>query len=464
VQRKLSTLTETVVTGPAADPPKGVRLPGGGPMPRVSLVPLGCSKAQVDAEEMLGALQINGYAVVQDPRESDVVIVNTCGFIEPAKEESVEAILGAISLKESHGVRAVIVTGCLAERYPAELREDIPEADAIIPWTQERELVRQLDGIFGIRRNHETEWGSRTLISPRHWAYVRISEGCNHTCSFCSIPGIRGRNVSRKPDEIIEEIRGLIDLGVQEINLVAQDTSLYGIDIYRKPSLSMLLRRIADVDGLRWARLFYAHPAHIDDELIDVIAGHDNIVNYIDLPIQHINNTILKRMRRVVGRDRIESLIMKLRDRIPDAILRTSIIVGFPGETDEQFQELIDFLPHAQFDRLGCFTYSQEEGTSAEGMPDQVLDEVKDERQAVLMETQREISYDRNLARVGREYDILIESNDGETAEGRSYGEAPEVDGAIRLASGADLAQGSWHRARIVEAHDYDLTAEIVSR
>jgi len=435
--------------------------------PTVALVPLGCSKAQIDAEEMLGALAANGYDIVADPKGADVVVVNTCGFIEPAKEESIETILDAATLKRTNGLRALVVTGCLAERYRDELVRELPEVDLVIPWSDQRELVARLDRHLGIDRGSAIGWGERTLISPRHWAYLRISEGCDHACSFCTIPSIRGRHVSVPPDALVDEMRRLIDRGVQEFNLVAQDTTLYGIDLFGKASLPSLLRRMAEVPGVRWLRLLYAHPAHVNDELIDVMANYERICPYLDLPIQHVNDVLLERMRRIVGRARIEALLARLRGRIRHITLRTSVIVGLPGETERRFQELVDFLPEAQFDRLGCFVYSKEEGTRAAAMRSQVPMHVREERRAVVMEVQRGISRARNRRRVGQEYDVLVDrttraaGRSSFRAEGRSVGEAPEVDGVIRLRAERPLAPGQWVRARIVRAGAYDLAGEV---
>ena len=431
--------------------------------PSVALIPLGCSKAQVDAEEMIGALLVNGYKLVPDPEDADVVIVNTCGFIESAKEESIDAILDAAQLKSSHNISFLVVTGCLAERYPNELRAELPEVDLVLRWSEERELVARLDEIFGIERTSIAEWGNRTLISPRHWAYVKISEGCDHTCSFCAIPGIRGKHVSVPMDDVVAEVERLVDFGVKEFNLVAQDTTLYGVDLYRKLSLPTLLRRLGEISGVQWLRLFYAHPAHVNDELIDVMSSYDNIVPYLDLPIQHINDHLLKTMRRIVNRQRIEEVLHQLRERVANLTLRTSVIVGFPGETEKRFQELVDFLPDARFDRLGCFTYSNEEGTAAAQMGSQVPLHVREERRAIVMEIQREISREVNEWRVGREYTLLVERSDSEGGVGRTVAEAPEVDGEVRVIADESLEVGSMVKVRIVEASDYDLVAELIS-
>lgn len=442
------------------------RTAGARHFPSVALVPLGCAKAQVDAEEMLGALEVNGYRIVADPRQADAVIVNTCGFIDPAKEESIEAILDATTLKERYGVRAVVATGCLVQRYPKELRDGLPEADLFIPWSEERQLVARLDQLFGIDRGTPAERGRRTLISPRHWAYVRISEGCDHRCAFCTIPGIRGRHASVPPEVVAGEVRRLVELGVQEFNLVGQDTTLYGVDLFGRPSLPRLLRELVAVPGVRWIRVFYAHPAHVDDDLIDTMAEHEAIVPYLDVPIQHINDVLLKRMRRIVGRRRIEELIARLRERIPDITLRTSIIVGMPYETEKRFQELVDFLPQARFDRLGCFTYSKEEGTLAAAMGGQVPERVREERRAIVMDVQREISRTQNERRIGKRYDVLVErsvrTNGSAGGVGRSVCEAPEVDGEIHVRAPKPLEAGAWVRARITDADEHDLTAVAV--
>jgi ribosomal protein S12 methylthiotransferase len=430
--------------------------------PSVALIPLGCSKAQVDAEEMIGALLVNGYRLEPEPERADVVVVNTCGFIEPAKEESIETILDAAELKSTANVKSVVVTGCLAERYPDQLRNDLPEADLIIPWSEERELVARLDELFGIKRTSAAEWGHRTLISPRHWAYLKISEGCDHTCSFCSIPGIRGKHVSVPMEQLVDQVESLVELGVKEFNLVAQDTTLWGADIYQKLSLPKLLRRLSDINGVQWLRLFYAHPAHVTDELIDVMADCEPVIPYLDLPIQHASDHLLKTMRRIVDRKRIEDVVGQLRHKVPDITLRTSVIVGIPGETEKRFHELVDFLPDIRFDRLGCFVYSNEEGTRAAEMGGQVPVRLREERRDIVMYVQREISREKNESRIGTEVDVLIDRSADNGGVGRTVAEAPEVDGEIEVSSDETLAPGSMVRARIISAQDYDLCATVV--
>jgi ribosomal protein S12 methylthiotransferase len=404
----------------------------------------------------------NGYVLSADPRKADVVIINTCGFIQPAKEESIAAVFEALELKKSGRARVVAVTGCLAERYGEEIGTGIPEADVVLPWSHENELVSRLDTALGIHRSGGTVKGVRRLLSPRHWAYLRISEGCDHRCAFCSIPAIRGSHVSVPLEAILAEAERLVADGVQEINVVAQDSTLWGIDLFGKPSLPQLLRRIAETPGLRWIRLLYTHPAHITDELIEVMASSPAIVPYLDMPIQHINDGILKRMRRVVGRKRIEDILQAFRERIPNIILRTALITGLPYETERRFEELLAFVDAVEFDRLGCFVFSCEEGTAAAEMKSKISHRVAQERQALIMETQRSISRRKNRARVGLEYDVLVDAPTPKGGIARSYAEAPEVDGVIRVRSQRKLTAGDWIRVCVTGAGDYDLVADAV--
>ena len=425
----------------------------------VAMIPLGCAKAQVDAEQMLGALASAGYRIVHNPERAEVVVINTCGFIQAAKEESLQTIFESLKLKKTHGVRTVAITGCLAERYAAELIEEIPEADIVLPWSQENELVHRLDASLGIHRGEEPQRGERILLSPGHWAYLRISEGCNHRCAFCSIPAIRGRHVSVPLADLVAETERLAARGVRELNVVAQDTTLWGIDLYGKPSLPLLLKSIAKVPGIRWVRLLYTHPAHITDELARAFSESEVLVPYLDMPIQHINDVVLKRMNRIVGRAQIERIIHEFRTKIPHMVLRTTVIVGLPYETDRRFRELVDFVEETKFDRLGCFVFSPEEGTEAARMRNRAPQSVAAERQAIIMEAQRAISRNMNKARVGKEYEVLTERRTGNSVIARSYAEAPEVDGVIRVRGSRLPAPGEWSRVRITKAFDYDLLA-----
>jgi len=425
----------------------------------VAVIPLGCAKAQVDAEQMLGALASAGYRIVHNPKKAEAVVINTCGFIQAAKDESLRTIFESLKLKETHGVQTVAITGCLAERYAKELAEDIPEADIVLPWSQENELVHRLDASLDIHRAEEPWCGERILLSPAHWAYLRISEGCNHRCAFCSIPAIRGKHISVPLEDLVAETERLAARGVREVNVVAQDTTLWGVDLDGKPSLPLLLRSISRVPGIRWVRLLYTHPAHVTDELVRTFAESEVVVPYLDMPIQHINDVILKRMNRIVGRTQIERIISQFRANIPQMVLRTTVIVGLPYETEKRFRELLDFVEETKFDRLGCFVFSPEEGTEAARMRNRVPQSVAAERQAIIMEAQRAISRKRNKARVGKEYEILTERRTGSSAIARSYAEAPEVDGVIRVRGAHLPAPGEWSRVRITKAFDYDLLA-----
>ena len=427
---------------------------------------LGCPKNEVDGERMENILLRKGFKIVDDRSRAEVLILNTCGFIQSAKEESIEEIFNLIALKGQNGRKRVVVCGCLAQRYPDELWKQLPE----------------VDGLFGIGEIDKVDSicssvlrGKRTfLVSPlgrsggvagmkrtaekRPYAYIKIADGCDNHCSYCAIPAIRGDFRSKRIKDIVEEARQLTANGVKEINLVAQDTTLYGIDIYGGKRLPRLLASLGRIPGLEWIRLLYTHPAHFSDELIDQIASNPKVCKYVDLPLQHISNEILTRMNRKVNRKDVERLIQRLRERTPDLTLRTSFIVGFPGEKKKHFRELLDFIEEARFDKLGAFPYSKEEDTKAYGFGGQVSSRLKAERLDHLMLTQQKIAFEKNKAKIGKAITVLIDNKSQEAGQfvGRSQAEAPEVDGAVWV-KGDRLKIGRFVNVEIVDCRDYDL-------
>ena len=439
----------------------------------VGMVSLGCDKNRVDAEQMLGILSNSNFNIVNDESKADVIIINTCGFIETAKQESINTILELSKNKKNGKCKGLIATGCLAERYSNELLSEIPELDAVVGVGNYMEIVSVIDSILsgdkGIKKTDNINYdinikSNRILTTPSYTAYVKISEGCNNNCSYCIIPKLRGIYRSRPMENIQEEIQMLSNDGVKEVILVAQDTTKYGIDLYGKKMLTQLIRNISKIDGLHWIRLLYCYPEDIDDELIQEISTNERVCKYIDIPIQHINNDILKRMRRLSNKSDIESLIVKLRKSIPEIIIRTSLIVGFPGETEEQFNELYNFLSYYKLDRVGVFPYSQEEQTDAANFDNQINDKIKKIRQKKLLELQKKISHNKNLEKIGRNYEVLIEKvKDGSVLIGRTYGDAPEIDGTVCIKNESDNNYiGEFVSVKIIDSHDYDLIGEII--
>jgi ribosomal protein S12 methylthiotransferase len=436
---------------------------------KVNVVTLGCEKNLVDSEIMSGLIHQRGFTLVEKPEDATVIIVNTCGFIDAAKEESINTILNLAELKDSARLKALIVSGCLTQRYKKELMDEMPEIDGIVGTGDFHRINEIIDEALRGRKpvyvgnpvfNYEENL-PRLLSTPRHAAYVKIAEGCDNACTFCSIPIMRGKFRSRSMESIISEVKLLADQGVKEISLIAQDSTNYGTDLYEGFKLPELLNKVCEVPGITWVRLHYAYPGFFTDELIETIAGNPKICNYIDMPLQHSEDSILKRMRRP-GRQRdVRELVGKIRSRIPEVALRTSMIVGFPGETDEDFERLCDFVREMKFDRLGVFTYSQEEDTPAYRLPNQLSDEVKQFRQNTLMEIQREVSKDNAAKYVGRTIDVLVERYDGRSDVfiGRSQYDAPEVDGEVYI-SNCPVQIGEMSKVRITHAYEYDLSGE----
>ncbi|GAB5081803.1 30S ribosomal protein S12 methylthiotransferase RimO [Hominimerdicola sp. 21CYCFAH17_S] len=434
---------------------------------RVGMVSLGCPKNQVDAEHMLYSLRSEGFEIVQDAALSDVVIVNTCGFIESAKQEAIDTILEFCTLKQEGRIKAVICTGCLAERYREEVLNEIPELDAVIGIGSNdklcsiiREVLERQESItdFGDKCGLCLE-GGRIISTQPFYAYIKIAEGCDNCCTYCAIPSIRGRFRSRKLEDIISEAKWLAENGVTELVVVAQDTTRYGEDIYGEPSLAKLLRELCRIDGLKWIRTLYAYPERITDELLDAIAQEEKLVKYLDIPIQHCNKEVLKRMNRHGDRETLTALIQKIRRRIPGITLRTTLIAGFPGETDEQFEELCEFVREMRFDRLGCFAYSAEEGTPAAGMEDQIPLKIRERRAELIMEEQMFISDSLNEKALDKTIEVVTEGFDryAECWYGRSAADAPEIDGKIFFISDTKLREGDYVSVHIDDTLDYDL-------
>ncbi len=423
---------------------------------KVAVVSLGCSKNQVDSEVMLGLLKQDGFQLVSDPATAEVIIVNTCGFIDAAKEESVDTLVELGKLKKRKPGRVLIAAGCLAQRYGKELLSELKELDAVVGTGDFPEIASLCKTLtHGAEKRSQRAMVSqpaflydvgtpRLRTGPRHWAYVKISEGCNYRCSFCSIPSFRGDIKSRLPDSIVAEAEQLAAEGVKEVNLIAQSLTSYGLDWKKKGELPRLLKRMAKVRGIRWIRLFYAYPTDLTDELIDLIAGEQKICNYIDLPLQHIDNEILKKMRRKGDAGEIRSLLEKIKSRIPNVSMRTTFIVGFPDETEADFKKLSDFVEEGWFDRVGVFTYSHEEGTPAYGLPDSVPPLEKTERRNRLMAVQEEISLSKNQALVGKVREVMVDGFNEESKElfGRLEGQAPEIDGVVILEQRANASVG----------------------
>ena len=439
---------------------------------RVGMVSLGCAKNQVDAERMLYMLKDAGFEIVADAALSDVVIVNTCGFIEAAKQEAIDTILEFCTLKEEGRIKAVVCTGCLAERYRDEVLKEIPELDAVVGIGCNGDIVQVVRYIFAgdkdIKRFGEKEAldieGERILSTQPFYAYLKIAEGCDNCCTFCAIPLIRGRFRSRTMEDIVSEAEGLAAKGVTELVVIAQDTTRYGEDNYGEKKLPELLRRLCKIDGLKWIRTLYCYPERITDELLDTIASEEKLVKYLDIPLQHCNGDILKRMNRSGDRESLSALIKKIRERIPGVIIRTTMLTGFPGETEEQFSELCRFVKETKFERLGCFAYSAEEGTPAADFEDQVPIKVQEKRSEIVMEEQMFISDRFNEAMIGKTLEVVTEGFDryAECWFGRSSMDAPEIDGKVFFTSERKLRIGEYVRVKIDDVMDYDLIGTVV--
>lgn len=438
----------------------------------VLFISLGCDKNLVDSEVMIGLLADRGYQMTDDETRADVIVINTCCFIHDAKEESIQTILEMAEYKKTGTLKALIVTGCLAQRYQEEILEEIPEVDEVLGTTSYDKIVdaiqEALEGKSGVRIEDidalplpDTK---RLVTTGGHFAYLKIAEGCDKHCTYCIIPKIRGNYRSVPMERLVKEARDLAKDGVKELILVAQETTIYGTDLYGEKSLHRLLRELCKIDGIRWIRILYCYPEEIDDSLIQVMKEEPKICHYLDLPIQHASTEILRRMGRRTSREDLEEIIGKLRREIPDIAIRTTLITGFPGETKEQHEELMDFVDQMEFDRLGVFTYSPEEGTSAAQMEDQIPEEVKEDRQAELMELQQEIAFDLAEDMIGREVLVMIEGKvaDENAYVGRTYKDAPNVDGLIFVNTDEELMSGDFARVKVTGAAEYDLIGELM--
>ena len=439
-------------------------------MIKVNLITLGCPKNQVDSEYMEGLLNKEaGFKIINNTDKADVIVINTCGFIDDAKEESIDTIMNAVYYKENSNCDTVIVTGCLTQRYKETIMEEIPEVDAILGTGNFDQLPRIIQETLGGERVSEISSPSFNYnydlprqLTDKHFAYLKIAEGCNNRCTYCTIPDIRGPLVSREIEDILNEARQLVDNGVKEIIVVAQDITQYGVDLYNKPYLVPLLEKLTDIEGLKWIRLMYTYPERISDELIEIIKRKDKICNYLDIPIQHSSEKIRQKMGREGSKDDIVNLVKRLRDSVPDITLRTSLIVGFPGEEEADFQNLLSFVKEIKFDRLGVFKYSKEEGTPASNMDEQIAKEIKDERYDIIMDTQQTISLEKNKDLKGRTLEMIIDSVEEDYAVGRSQYDAPDIDNQIFLENVEDISceVGEMVECRVKEAYEYDLFAE----
>ncbi len=425
---------------------------------KVNVITLGCSKNLVDSENLITQLRGNDFEVAHDSNEeANIVIVNTCGFIDLAKEESVNTILDYAERKKRGELDKLYVTGCLSQRYKDDLEQEIPEVDAYFGTLELPSLLARLNADY----KYEL-LGERQITTPGHYAFLKISEGCNRTCSFCAIPLMRGKHVSRPIEELVREAQNLARLGVKELILIAQELTYYGLDLYKTRELPRLLHALADVEGIEWVRLHYAYPSKFPLEVFDVMAERTEICNYLDLPLQHASNAVLERMRRQITREETLELIAAARQKVPGISLRTTMLVGFPGETEEEFDELLEFVRHAEFDRLGVFQYSHEEDTRAYELADDVPAEVKADRANRVMEIQEGISYRKNLAKVGKVFKVLFDRKEGEYFVGRTEGDSPEVDNEVLVPAATNYVRiGDFATVRITDATEYDLFGEV---
>jgi ribosomal protein S12 methylthiotransferase len=424
---------------------------------KISVITLGCSKNTVDSERLMNQLKLNDLDVVHNSDDANSVIINTCGFIEAAKEESINTILSAIELKKQGKLKKVIVAGCLSERYMNELRKEIPEVDAFFGTEAYESIVNE----FGGDLKYEL-LGERVLTTPKHFAYLKISEGCDNPCSFCAIPLMRGLHKSRPMEDLINEAKSLAKQGVKELIIIGQDTTDYGKDIYQKRNLAELLHNLSLINGIEWIRLLYVYPSHFPEDLIDEIANNPKVLKYIDIPLQHIADNVLKSMRRGITKRRTVELINSLKERIPNLTLRTTFIVGYPAETDKDFDELCQFIKEIKFDRIGVFNYSVEENTASFILGDPIAEEIKEERKATIMEIQKEISEEKNRELIGKKIKVLIDEFDGENFIGRTERDAPEVDGEVIISATKEtLNIGEFYNIEIYDCNEYDLFGKI---
>ena len=435
----------------------------------VGMISLGCPKNQVDAELMLDKLARAGFAISGDIEGCDAVIVNTCGFIEAAKVEAIENILDMAEYKKSGDIQKLIVTGCLSERYQYDIRKEMPEVDAVVGIGENANIVQIVDEVLGgdlVEAFADKELlpltGGRILTTPDYWAYLKIGDGCSNNCAFCAIPEIRGKFRSRSIEDIVDEAKTLAAQGVKEVVLISQDTSLYGRDLYKENKLPELLTAISEVGGIEWIRFLYCYPERIGDELLDVMAANPKVCHYLDIPLQHADKSVLRGMHRPGDRETFENLIKKIREKVPDMVIRTTVMTGFPGETDEQFEELAEFVKAMKFDNLGCFAFSPEEGTVAAEREDQIDEEVKVHRQDLIMQLQHDIVLENNKKFLGKTLKVLVDGYNSydDTYVGRFYGQVPDIDGTVLFTSPRELTPGEFVDVTVLGFDEYDLTGK----
>ena len=432
----------------------------------VGFVSLGCSKNLLDTERTIGLFKNNNFKIVNDPSNADIIVVNTCGFIEPAKEEAINTILEMAEYKKEK-CKYLIVMGCLVERYKKELEKALPEVDLFIKYSEYENIWEQIETVIGKIENNKNQKNNldfmdRVVTTGENFAYLRIGEGCSNNCTYCAIPYIRGKYISRKVEDIIEEAKMLAQNGIKELIVIAQDTTKYGIDLYGEPKLAELLKELCKIDEIKWIRFLYAYPETITDELLNVVKNNDKICNYFDIPIQHISDKVLKRMNRQSDGKSIKALITKIRKEIPDSIIRTTVMVGFPGETKEDFEELYDFIKEAKFERLGAFSYSKEDGTPAARIKDQVHPMTKKSRYNKIMKLQQEVYKKISNEYIGKEFEVLLEekSFDGKYYIARSYMDVPDIDGIIFVNCADENLEGKFIKVKITDIQDYDFIAD----
>lgn len=429
--------------------------------PRINVVTLGCSKNIYDSEILMGQLKGNNFDVVHEAEKvssDDIIVINTCGFIDNAKQESIDTILQYSQLKDQGKVGKVIVTGCLSERYKPELEAEIPNIDAYFGTNDLQNLLKSV----GADYKHELI-GERLLTTPSHFAYFKIAEGCNRPCSFCAIPLMRGKHLSQPIEQLVKDAQNLAKKGTKELILIAQDLTYYGLDLYGKRNLDELLRRLSDVNGIEWIRLQYAYPSGFPMEILEVMNERDNICKYMDMPLQHISDNMLKSMRRGITKQKTIDLVNTIREKVPGIAMRTTLITGYPGETEQDFEEMLQWVEDTKFDRLGCFTYSHEEKTHAHSLLDDVPEDIKQERADAIMEVQQAISFDKNQDKIGNIYKVLIDKKDGGYFVGRTEYDSPEVDNEVLIDAAIDYATiGSFVNVKIDTAEDFDLYGRVV--
>lgn len=432
----------------------------------VGFVSLGCSKNLVDTEMMIGLFKNNNFKIVNNPKEAEIIVINTCGFIEPAKQEAINTILEMSEYKNKK-CKYLIVMGCLVERYKKDLQKLLPEVDLFLSIKEYEKAWDEISKLINIPEEGKytnMEYLEREISTGNNMAYLKIAEGCSNRCTYCAIPAIRGPFESRKIEDVLEEAEQLAKKGVKELVVIAQDTTKYGIDLYGKPRLAELLEKLCKIEGLKWIRFLYAYPETITDELIDVVKNNEKICNYFDIPIQHISNPVLKKMNRKSNEESIKELIKKIRKEIPNVIIRTSLIVGFPGETQEDFEKLCEFVKTAKFDRMGAFTYSKEDGTPAERLPNQIHGNTKRARYNKIMKIQKEISDQKGKEKIGKTYEVLVENKsfDGKYLVGRTYMDVPDEDGVVYIESSDTSLIGKFIKVKITDYSDYDLVGKIL--